>query len=397
MVTLAVSRWPVGVCSIQAYKNFTLSAKIQASRVSIGTTATHPRASTMTSYIRGTALLGFDEFATAQGLDAHALLAECALGPVDPDATLAARQFSALLEACAQRAGNPLFGLQFGLQHGMRGIGSLLHVIQNEGSVGDVLSALSRYSHVHSSAAEFRLERQAGHARLLYQVTDADLACIRQTVELAMGMTAQLMQSLLKGQWHPLGMLLSHTAADVAAGAYRGLLGITPRFGNRENAWVFDASLLDVGLGEKDERLAQLMRQLQEELADITLQDLPWHVQKLIRSRMPHGRVTIEQVAADLNVSPRSLQRYLLMADTSYQELLDKTRQAMAMRLLRDASINLTQVAELLGYTQLSAFSRAFSRWHGISAQQCRRQLQRGQDDQHARDATPPPARAWPT
>lgn len=350
----------------------------------------------MTSYIRGTALLGFDEFATAQGLDAHALLAELSLGPIDPDAVIAARPFSALLELCAQRSGNPLFGLQFGLQQGMRGIGSLLHVIQNEATVGDVLSALSRYSHVHSSAAEFRLERQAGHARLLYQVTDADLRCIRQTVELAMGMTAQLMQSLLKGQWHPRGLLLRHASADVPPGAYRGLLGVTPRFGNRENAWVFDPSLLDVGLGEKDERLLQLMRQLQEELADITLQDLPWHVQKLIRSRMPHGRVTIEQVAMDLNVSPRSLQRYLLMAGTSFQLLLDKTRQAMAIRLLRDASISLTQVAELLGYTQLSAFSRAFSRWHGISAQQCRRQLHRGLDDQHAKDAAPLPARAWP-
>ncbi|UVL43525.1 helix-turn-helix domain-containing protein [Pseudomonas sp. B21-040] len=54
---------------------------------------------------------------------------------------------------------------------------------------------------------------------------------------------------------------------------------------------------------------------------------------------------------------------------TGFQELLDDTRQAMAARYLSDSSISLTQLASLLGYADLSTFSRAFTRWNGISPQ----------------------------
>lgn len=347
----------------------------------------------MTSSILGSALLGFDDFALAQGLEPHALMAAVSLGPGDLDAAIETRQFNQLLALCAQRSGNGLFALQFGLEHGMRGMGSLLHAIQGAHSVGEVVHALSRHSHVLGTAVQFRIERHAGSARLLYQVTDAEIPCVRQTVEWAMGMSAQLMQSLLKHLWRPQALLLQHGAA-VAPVAYRCLLGVTPRFSSLENAWVFAPSLLDTRLAVQDERFMQLARQLQEELADISLQSLPLHVQRLIRNRMPHGRVTVEQVAMDLTVSPRSLQRYLLTQGTSFQALLDKTRQAVATRLIRDASISLTQVADLLGYTQLGAFSRAFSRWHGVSPQQWKRQLHQAPAlDPNAKcPASPPPS-----
>lgn len=328
----------------------------------------------MTSYILGTALLGFDDFALAQGLEPHALLAEVSLALGEPDGAIETRPFNALLALAAHRSGNRLFALQFGLEHGMRGMGTLLHVIQSADTVGEVLRALVRYGHVLGTAVEFRLERHAGNARLLCQVTDADLHCVRQTVEWAMGLSAHLMHSLLKHLWRPHALLLCH-GAGAEPSAYRRLLGVAPRFSSTENAWVFDPELLDTQLGAKDQRILQLTRQFQDELADITLEALPMHVQKLMRSRMPQGRVTVEQIAMDLKISSRSLQRYLLTQGTSFQALLDETRQAMATRLLRDASINLTQVAELLGYTQLAAFSRAFSRWHGLSPQQWKRQI----------------------
>jgi AraC-like DNA-binding protein len=98
-------------------------------------------------------------------------------------------------------------------------------------------------------------------------------------------------------------------------------------------------------------------------------------VQKLLRTWLPAGQVTIERVAEHLQVSPRTLQRYLQTEDTSFQALLDDTRQALATRYLRDSSLNLTQLAALLGYADLSTFSRAFRRWNGISPQQWQRSL----------------------
>lgn len=337
----------------------------------------------MTSFIRGIALLGFDEFATSQGLDPHSVLAE--VGPPDDalEGLISGATFNALLELCAQRAGNPLFGLQLGLHQGSQALGSLLYVIQSARTVGDALKALTQYFPVHSSGAELRLERQGGSTRLLYDVTDGDAASVRQTVELALGIGAQLMQGLLGHPWKPSGLLVRHPAAE-PLGTYRRLLGVTPRFGSPVNAWIFDDALLETPLSATDERFQQLAQRHIDELARITLQELPAYVQALLRNRLPNGQVTIEQVAGHMKLSPRTLQRYLQAEGTGFQELLDRTRQAMATRHICDSSISLTQLAELLGYADLSAFSRAFTRWNGVSPQKWKQRYQQAQ-----RSATP--------
>jgi AraC-like DNA-binding protein len=280
-----------------------------------------------------------------------------------------------LLELCAQRSRNPLFGLQFGLQQGSQALGNLLYVIQSARTVGDALKVLTRYFHVHSSGAELHLERHADSARLLYEVVEGDAASVRQTVELAVGIGAQLMQSLLGHPWRPSGLLLRHPSGK-RTGAYRRLLGVTPRFDSPVNAWIFDAALLETPLSATDERFQQLARRQVEELARLTLHEVPPYVQKLLRYLLPSGQVSVEQVAGQMDISPRSLQRYLRAEGTGFQVLLDKTRQALAARYICDSSISLTQIAGLLGYADLSTFSRAFSRWNGVSPQKWKQRQQ---------------------
>ncbi|MCO8312949.1 AraC family transcriptional regulator [Pseudomonas mandelii] len=328
----------------------------------------------MTSTVRGAALLGFKEFAGSLGIDPDLALAEVHL-PANPlNGQLSGAQFNALVELCAVRSNNPLFGLRFGLRQGAQGLGPLLYAMRSTGNVGDALTLLTRYFHVHSDGAQVRLERQAGSALLLYEITDGELTSVRQTVELAMGVAACLLHELMGHAWKPRGLMLRHCAA-VNRGAYRALLGVLPRFDSPVNAWVFDESLLAISLGPTNVRCQQLAQQHIDELARVTLQELPSYVQKLLRSRLASGQVTIRQVAEHMMISPRTLQRYLLAQGTGFQELLDNTRQAMATRYIHDSSISLTQLASLLGYADMSAFSRAFTRWNGISPQKWKQRL----------------------
>ncbi len=330
----------------------------------------------MTSFVRGIALLGFDEFANSQGLDSRAILAEAGLPCDDLDAPISGDRFAALLEFCAERTDNPLFGLQFGLHQGTHALGDLLYVINSAETLGDALEALIRYYHVHSSGAELRLERRGDEARLLYDVTDADAASVRQTVELAMAVGLRLIHTLLGRTWTPDELLLRHTSVEKAS-TYRALLGVAPRFDNPVNALVFDSALLATRLSAGDERFQRLIRRHFDELTQLSLAELPPYVQKLLRNRLPGGNVTVEQIAAQMMLSPRTLQRYLQAEGTSFQQLLDSTRQSLAIRYLCDSSISLTQLSGLLGYTSLGAFSRAFSRWTGISPQKWKQQHQR--------------------
>ncbi|MCP1603590.1 AraC-like transcriptional regulator QhpR [Pseudomonas citronellolis] len=332
----------------------------------------------MASLVRGIALSGFDEFAISQGLEPQPLLAEIGLPNDAVDSLISGAQFVALLELCATRSHNPLFGLQLGLHQGPKALGSLLYVVKSTSTLGQVLEAVTQYFHFHSTGADLHLERQGGAARLLYDVTDGDVIAVRQTVELAMGICARLIQDLLGHPWKPLGLQLRHPVGEKPS-AYRHLLGVTPHFGSPVNAWVFDESLLESPLSAIDEGFHELAKGHIAELAQFTLQELPSYVKKLLRRQLPNTQATVDQVAEQMKISPRSLQRYLQSENTSFQKLLDETRQSMATRYMCDSSVSLTQLSELLGYSDLSAFSRAFTRWNGMSPQkwkQHHRQMQ---------------------
>lgn len=334
---------------------------------------------TMTSFVRGIALLGLTSFLETKGLDAHEML-ELAKLPIDAqDHLIPATRFNTLLEVCAKHCEDPLFGLQYGLSQGAHALGDLAYVIRSARTVGEALSALVCCFHTHSDGAEIRLEHNQGIAYFLYDVTEEHITSARQTVELAMGMAARVMQSLLGNEWRPTGLSLRHSAgADFSS--YRKLLGVTPLFDSPMNAWLFDSSLLEARLDVMDERFQQLMQQHINEMARLTLSEVPAYVQKLLRNQLRSGQLTLKEIAKHMLISPRTLQRYLLAEGTNFQELLDKTRSSMATRYLCDSFINLNQLSELLGYSDLSSFSRAFSRWYGISPQQWRQQYRQPQN-----------------
>ncbi|MBW8845215.1 MAG: AraC family transcriptional regulator [Burkholderiales bacterium] len=86
------------------------------------------------------------------------------------------------------------------------------------------------------------------------------------------------------------------------------------------------------------------------------------------------GRTQLPHLAHSLQMSPRSLQRRLAEQGQSFQALLGQTRQQLAEAYLRDASVELAEVALLLGYSEQSAFTRAFRQWTGQAPLQWRRQ-----------------------
>ncbi|MBF7729104.1 AraC family transcriptional regulator [Pseudomonas sp. N040] len=323
----------------------------------------------MTDFARASALHGFADYAASQHLDAQEMLALAGL-PIDileqSESLISYRKLVRLLNLCVARTGNPLFGLQFGLHQGIGILGPLLYLIRNAKTVGEALHELSAFYHLHSGANDVALETDGRYAQLSFTVLDDSIEDARQGVELAVGVGWQLMHMLLGKSWVAEALLLQGTPSGDPA-AYKRLLGHTPQFNASSNAWLFNARLLEMPLSSADEALHRLIKQHLEALDDMSTQELPDHVQRLLRSLLPNGRVSIEQIADLMMLSSRSLQRYLADEGTSFQQLLDKTRQGMAKRYLTDSSISMTQLASMLGYSDLSAFSRAFQRWFGLS------------------------------
>jgi AraC-like DNA-binding protein len=89
-------------------------------------------------------------------------------------------------------------------------------------------------------------------------------------------------------------------------------------------------------------------------------------VRRTIRKLLCNGSPSLPTVARALNTSDRSLQRQLAMLGTSYSRELDQVRRETAISLFKDDSLEIANVAALLGYTDAGSFTRAFTRWAGI-------------------------------
>jgi AraC-like DNA-binding protein len=109
-------------------------------------------------------------------------------------------------------------------------------------------------------------------------------------------------------------------------------------------------------------------------LSALNKDDIVHRTQAAIIDLLPSGRVSDEKVARKLYLSVRSLQRKLKQAGTSFRRLLDRTREELARQYICDRGVDLTEIAFLLGFSEHSAFSRAFKRWTGQTPSDMRRE-----------------------
>jgi AraC-like DNA-binding protein len=95
-------------------------------------------------------------------------------------------------------------------------------------------------------------------------------------------------------------------------------------------------------------------------------------VRRVLASRIAGGGAGIDAVARELATASRTLQRRLAAAGCSFQELVEMTRREAAERYLAASTLSIAEIGYLLGYSEATAFHRAFKRWHGRTPQSFR-------------------------
>jgi len=108
-------------------------------------------------------------------------------------------------------------------------------------------------------------------------------------------------------------------------------------------------------------------RMLAEELSRLDKSDVVSRCRAEVLQHIESGEMTEQDMAKQLHMSRRTLQRRLAEADTTYLRLVDETRKDLALRFMEDATRSITDVAFTLGFSQHSAFTRAFRRWTGVN------------------------------
>jgi AraC-like DNA-binding protein len=108
------------------------------------------------------------------------------------------------------------------------------------------------------------------------------------------------------------------------------------------------------------------MKERIEELLTEDADAVVGRVRRLLRATVTTGRSSIDDVAAPLRVSTRTLKRRLACAGTTFQRLRDEVQFELSCQLLRNTTISASQIASIVGFSESSSFNRAFRRWAGV-------------------------------
>lgn len=144
---------------------------------------------------------------------------------------------------------------------------------------------------------------------------------------------------------------------------------------SHENALLFNLSDMEKPFVSYNENMWEFFEpELQKRLDEMERDDsFSAKVRSALTELLPGGAGTIDDVAAKLGISKRTLQRKLTEEDTSFQKQLNGTREILAKHYIRNTDMTSDDIAFLLGYQELNSFLRAFSVWTGMSISEYRR------------------------
>ena len=144
-------------------------------------------------------------------------------------------------------------------------------------------------------------------------------------------------------------------------------------FDQAETTVTLDAPILDKPLSSSNPEMARLSDQVMiRYLADHDKNDIQNRVITQIIEQLPSGNISDTRIAEALYMNTRTLQRRLKESGTSYTKLLSRVRNDLAMKYIREKNLTLTEISFLLGFSEMSSFSRAFKKWTGKSPSEAR-------------------------
>ena len=288
-----------------------------------------------------------------------------------PEGRISFEEMGRYLQACVLATGDEAFALRVGLAGGPGALSTMGFVAMNTASVRGALATLARY--LHRVAGMIEINDNGELARFEYSFFFPGLDGARYICDAAIGLSLSILRNLCGPGWRP-GEIRLMRSLPRDSKVWRHLTGADVRFGAECNLIVFPAHWLDQPVERADPALRQILLDKLGELEARGRNSDSERIGAIVRSCILANEASLVEVASRLAISPATLKRRLAAAGTSYSATVDKVRFEMACQLLRDSDANVTQIAEVLGYGHTSTFSRAFTRWAGVSPRTWRRQ-----------------------
>lgn len=281
----------------------------------------------------------------------------------DPENQIALVAAGRLLQACAQNTGCPHFGLLVGQQRGLASLGVLGTLMEHSPTVDAALRNLTVHMHLRTRGGVPTRTVEGKWATLGYALYQRGMPGSAYAQDVATAIGFNIMRTLCGVDWLPTEVQFSHAEPPRDAAPYRRFFRSPLRFDADRTAMVFARQWLSQPLPGFD---ADLYRLLQKQIAEREASDLESLAERLrraLRTLLVSGRGAEQYVAELFSLHPRTLHRRLKAEGTTLRGLVMEGRCEIACQLLRDTHMNVSEIAEVLGYADVTAFTRAFRCW----------------------------------
>uniref|UniRef100_UPI003F4940D5 AraC family transcriptional regulator n=1 Tax=Cupriavidus necator TaxID=106590 RepID=UPI003F4940D5 len=332
--------------------------------------------------LRSASLTGYVDVARSVGLDPQVLLRAAGVSfkaLIDPDMRISVSAVIRLLEASAQAAGVEDFGLRMAETRQLANLGPVAFVMREESTLRRALDSMSRYLRLHNEAIAMRVEDVDSLVVIRQEALIGAPGSLRQSTELIVGVLYRVLVLFLGDKWKPRNVCFTH-AAPANCATHLRVFGMPVLFNQEFDGLICKASDLLAPLPSYDAAMARQVRQYLDTMLAQSNASMKDKVRSLVVALLPSGACSIERVAEHLCIDPRTVQRRLAAHEESYSTILNAVRAELAMRYIENRERPLSEVAALLGFGSLSAFSRWFAGQFGASASRWRR----GQDQRPA-------------
>jgi AraC-like DNA-binding protein len=305
-----------------------------------------------------------------RGHPAKRLLAQVGLGERSLNADGARISFAkhaAFFELAAEVTRDGCLGFHFGQTRETRDAGLIGYVGLSSPTLMDTIKNLARYRRVFSDAVEIEIDALEERGRLRWWFHGAASQRPRQYIEFSATNLLRALREMSGRNLAPASVRFAHPRnKDIEE--FERFFGCSVSFGCQENIIEIKLSDLHLQVTTADDRLLLLLRRYCEDVLSKHAAQAPplvETVERLVVERLTKGEAGLEAAATELGMSSRSLSRKLAELGTSFNGIVASLRKDLSLQYLQASNLSLTEIAFLLGYSEVSTFTHAFKRWTG--------------------------------
>lgn len=286
--------------------------------------------------------------------------------PNNQEIRIPLEQYNALWNLAIETSKDPALGLKLGTDKDLSQMGIVGHVVYNSEDLRTGLEHYIRLFNIINDALSISFERNPDACALTFIHKFPEHYCIpdmERSLVLALYRTRTWLDKDL-----PLESVhFCHKPPSYQA-YYRKIFGCPVYFNQTECKIVFSSQYLEMQSRKSNPYIKQASLQYANELiTNLNLQSLSEKVKSYIYRELESCEPTIDRISSLLNISKQSLSRKLKMEGAFFQKLVESVRFDKARQLLEQSALSTSEIAFALGFSELSAFSRAFKRWSGMS------------------------------